>query len=198
MAETRRLTDIVHERLGSVVQPGDVAVDATAGNGHDTLALARLVGESGRVFAFDTQAEALANTRNRLERAGLLNRVELIRQGHEQLKERLPGSICGRLAAAVFNLGYLPGGDKQQITRAATTVPALTQAVDCLKPGGIITVVAYPGHEGGAEEFSAVEKWFGKHPSRLRAVQILDPGRKDAPVLFSGRRQLMQPSSTGH
>ena len=46
------------EHLGE----GEVAVDFTMGNGGDTLFLSKTVGESGKVYAFDIQEEALAST----------------------------------------------------------------------------------------------------------------------------------------
>ena len=144
-----------HFFLRERVQPGDRVADATCGNGHDTLFLARLVGWGGRVWAFDVQDGALAVTRSLLGEAGCLEQVEMVAAGHERLAE----IVREPLRAAVFNLGYLPGGDKQLVTRPGNTVTALDQAIGLLLPGGIITVCVYTGHPGGAEEGAAVEKW---------------------------------------
>lgn len=108
-----KAVDEAREVISKVVKKGDVAVDATAGNGLDTLFLAKLVGESGRVYAFDIQKEALENTRQRLQKEDLLSRVELIRAGHENMEEYVPGHV----SAVMFNLGYLPGGNHRVITR---------------------------------------------------------------------------------
>jgi len=137
------------------VKAGDRVADATCGNGHDTLLLARLVGPAGRVWAFDVQEGALAATRALLSEAGCLEQVEMVAAGHERLAEFVPAP----LRAVVFNLGYLPGGDKQLVTRPRDTVTALQQAADLLLPGGIITVCIYTGHPGGAGEGAAVEEW---------------------------------------
>jgi ubiquinone/menaquinone biosynthesis C-methylase UbiE len=144
-----------HFFLRGRVRPGDRVADATCGNGHDTLLLARLVGPAGKVWAFDLQEEALAKTRKVLAEAGCLAQTELLAAGHERLAEFAQES----LRAVVFNLGYLPGGDKGFVTRPEQTLAALDQAKRLLLPGGIITICVYTGHPGGAEEGEAVETW---------------------------------------
>jgi SAM-dependent methyltransferase len=142
-----------HTLLRERLLPGDLAVDATAGNGHDTHFLAQLIGPDGRVFAFDIQDQAIIATQRLLQRWGVPDGCyELIRDSHSALAERLPAKAQGRLAAIIFNLGYLPGGDKSVITRAETTLPAVRVALDFLRPGGLLLLVLYPGHTGGAEE----------------------------------------------
>ncbi len=162
MSEPRRqpLTVLAHARLAQMLAPGDIAIDATAGNGHDTLFLARQVGPAGRVHAFDIQARALAATRERLAAASLTGRVTLYQAGHEQMRERLPPGLDGQVAAVTFNLGYLPGGDHALVTRPDTTLAALDQAVTLLRPGGLLSVLVYRGHAGGQEEAEAVAGWL--------------------------------------
>ena len=147
-----------HELLASRVSAGAWVVDATAGNGNDTLLLARLAGSGGRVFAIDVQAAALDATRARLLEAGVLDRCTLILGGHERMNALLPIEACGKLAAVMFNLGWLPGFDKSCITRSASTCAALASAIEWLQPGGLVTLVAYPNHEGGGEEARAVSE----------------------------------------
>lgn len=144
-----------HLFLGSFLRDGDSAVDATCGNGNDTLLLARLVGAGGHVRGFDIQQQAIAETGRRLAEAGLSGRVTLLRKGHEELAEHVEGPV----QAVLFNLGYCPGGDRSIITRPETTGMALEQALVMLAPGGIVIVTVYPGHSGGGEERSAVETW---------------------------------------
>ncbi len=151
-----------HLLLKEKVRPGDRVADATCGNGHDTLFLARLVGPTGRVWAFDVQQQALAATRQRLTAEGLLDRVEMVHAGHESIVAVVPE----QLRAVVFNLGYLPGGDKSFITLSGTTVAALEGAADLLVPGGILVIVAYTGHPGGLEEAQAVEEWASALPRK--------------------------------
>jgi hypothetical protein len=75
--------------------------------------------------------------------------------GHERLGE----FVAAPVRAVVFNLGYLPGGDKSCVTRPELTLAALRQGVDLLLPGGIMTIAVYTGHPGGAEVGEAVEEW---------------------------------------
>lgn len=148
--------------LSQVIKEGDIAVDATAGNGHDTLFLAQLVGESGCVYAFDIQEDAIEATNNRLKEHGLDGRARVILDGHEQLSKYVEGEIAG----AIFNLGYLPGGNHEIITKGETTISALEQLIAKLKVGGIIVLVIYHGHEGGKEERDAVIDFVSKLPQK--------------------------------
>ena len=146
-----------------------LAVDATAGNGHDTLFLARRVGENGLVLACDVQRAALEATRARLETAGL---------GHEHLARLLavlvpdrsaPDALPG-VAAAMFNLGFLPGSDKRVVTRPDTTLAALDGLLPHITPGGVISLHLYTGHDGGAEEAAAVLSRAARLPSTAWSV----------------------------
>ncbi len=177
------LTRIAHLRLAAHLQQGDLALDATAGNGHDTLFLARQVGPTGRVFAFDLQPAALERTRRRLQEQSLLDRVILHQAGHERMKELLPEAAHGRLSGVMFNLGYLPGGDKRLVTLPATTLSALAQAISLLRPGGMLSVLAYRGHPGGEEEAAAVARLL-QEQGDLKLEVLESPG----PVLFLARK----------
>lgn len=147
-----RLTDLVHTELRRVLRHGDTAIDATAGNGHDTLLLAQLVGATGRIFAFDIQAEAIASAKHRAP----MSWITWIHDGHETLQQHLPVDTWPR--AVTFNLGYLPGADHTCVTKPETTIAALNAATRCLAPGGIITMILYRGHPGGPEESAEVER----------------------------------------
>jgi len=151
-----RLTALVHERLAAVLKPGDIAADVTAGNGHDALFLANAVGETGRVFVFDIQPAALDATRARLERHGVAGRCELIAGCHSALATYPPATATGGLGAVTANLGYLPGGEAEIVTLADSTLKMLRAAADRLRPGGVLSVIAYPGHPGGEIESAAV------------------------------------------
>jgi len=161
-----------HHFIRQAVKPGDVAVDATVGNGHDTCLLAELVGPAGRVYGFDIQPLALSRAAERLAEKGLSGRVQLCPAGHERLKEHLPEECRGNVRAVMFNLGYLPGSDKTVKTKAETTVSALAAALDVLAPGGIITVVIYTGHPEGKTEQEAVYEWASRLDQRHVQVAV--------------------------
>lgn len=153
------LTSKAQTFIEKAVSPGDLVIDATLGNGHDTLFLARLVGPTGKVYGFDIQLAAHRETLNRLQQAGLTHQVGLLHQGHEAMVRCLPSALQGRIRAAMFNLGYLPGTDKKITTFPETTIEALESCKTMLMSGGRMTVVAYTGHPGGNEEANAVEQW---------------------------------------
>ena len=157
---------LARDALSRAVQPGDVVADATMGNGHDTLFLAEQVGPEGHVYAFDVQPEALDATRRLLEAHGLAGRVSLLCRSHAFLAETVPAG----LSAVVFNLGWLPGGDHRITTRCDSTEKAVTGALECLKPGGIVTVCAYPGHEEGARELDMLLRFFSNLSNRTYNV----------------------------
>ena len=139
---------LAREVILRAVEPGDTVVDATMGNGHDTQMLCETVGPEGRVWAFDVQAQAVEETRNRLRAQGLDGRAELILSGHEHMAEYVKGPV----KAVMFNLGWLPGGDHAVTTRWETTRTAVESALDLLAPMGVLVICAYPGHAEGERE----------------------------------------------
>ncbi len=142
-----------HFLLARHVSRGDKVIDATAGNGKDTVFLAELVGNSGHVFAFDIQDKAIRNTEKLLKKNNLETRVKLIQANHENMLNYID---INEVKGIIFNLGFLPGGDKSIITGSNTTLKALKQGLNILGKGGIIVLVIYTGHPGGEEEKEAV------------------------------------------
>ncbi len=136
-----------------IVTKGDTVVDATAGNGYDAEFLAQLAlsDSSGHLFCFDIQPEAIDICKKRL--ALYQAQITYISACHSTLKQVLKGI---RPKLIVYNLGYLPGGDKTRTTTKSTTLESLNQALDCLDTGGAISVMLYPGHEMGKVEAEAV------------------------------------------
>jgi precorrin-6B methylase 2 len=147
-----RILPFAKSLLKKAVELGDMVVDATLGNGHDTVFLAELVGEQGRVFGFDIQQEAISATEERLTRHNLTDRVTIFHAGHEQIFTKIPIDVHGKITGAIFNLGYLPGGDKTLVTHSETTIAAIEQLLALMAPEGIIVLVIYHGHEQGAVE----------------------------------------------
>ncbi|WP_336881640.1 class I SAM-dependent methyltransferase [Priestia koreensis] len=147
-----RILPFARTLLQKAVQEGDIAVDATMGNGHDTVFLADLVGEKGHVYAFDVQETALQSTYKKIEEKQFEDRVTLLQKSHDQVQESLPKDDSRKITGAIFNLGYLPGGDKQIVTKPHSTIDAIQQLLALLKPEGIIVLVIYHGHPEGAIE----------------------------------------------
>lgn len=136
---------------------GDTCVDFTMGNGGDTLFLSKTVGESGKVYAFDIQEEALISTRAHLKANNAPENYELICASHHRVKEFVKEPI----KAGMFNLGYLPrSGKKTVTTMRETTMPAVEAAIDLLAPDGALIVAIYPGHEEGALEGDMLREYF--------------------------------------
>ena len=157
-----RVIQYAQTLLRMSVADGDIAVDATAGNGHDTVFLAELVGPTGYVYAFDVQKEAVNSTLLRVLDHGYEDRVRVLNRGHEEVDQFIDQEIGG----AIFNLGYLPGSDHSIVTKPNTTVEAIEKLLKQLKIGGIIVLVVYHGHVGGKEERDEVLRYVSELPQK--------------------------------
>lgn len=158
---------VAHQLARDRLDPGSIAVDATAGNGHDTLFLAQLAGETGHVYSFDIQKTAIDQTATRLSEGGFSARVTLIQDSHDQVIHYVNEAID----FALFNLGYLPGGDKSIVTQFPTTKKSAEQLLKLLKPNGLLVLVLYPGHAEGRAEATLLEKWVLKLDQASFTVQ---------------------------
>jgi len=177
------LLETAHNLILNQLLSGGFAIDATIGNGHDTVFLAQCVGESGHVFGFDIQLQALSNTLLRLQTQELETRATLFHASHDTMLNHLPHNMMGQVGAIMFNLGYLPGAGKSVITQTATTLAGLDTACFLLAEQGIMTVLAYPGHEGGDQETRELTDWC----KRLNQQQF------QCEVIFSEHHQIKAP-----
>ncbi len=190
-----RMVQWSQELLAEVVQSGDLVVDLTAGTGQDTLALFQMVGERGQVVGFDIQSQALLATRERMIAAGAQVRlqqqdirplpraagIDLLQMSHAGFSAIMPAAPRGIIA----NLGYLPGGSQDLVTRPETTVAALEQGCSLLASGGRMAVVVYPGHPGGTEEGKAVGELFaGLQDPGFQVLRLDVSNRPVAPFVF--------------
>ena len=141
-----------HQSWKSHLSPDDLALDATCGNGHDTLFLAQQLPQ-GTVIGFDIQEEALEQTRRRTQ--GMSN-VTLYHCCHSEIPHLI---LPQKPRLIVYNLGYLPGGDKTVTTKTETTLHSLKGSLEILAEDGTLSVTCYPGHEEGAREEAAVVEW---------------------------------------
>ena len=189
-----RLTEYVHLCLETRLKNGDSVLDATAGNGYDTLKAAELVQPNGNVVAIDIQKQAIEATEAKLTEAKLSHLCELHLGNHgERLSEIKQSFDC-----ILFNLGYLPGSDKMIITIAKDTLSALNQSKRLLKENGALFVTAYRQHEGGQDEAYAVERWMYEQHANGWDIEKIEPKHQShilSPILWiaSGRRLTLPP-----
>jgi len=189
----QRLGSWAHRFLGEALGDGDLAVDLTAGNGHDTLFLWQQVAPSGEVVAFDLQEEALVSCQRRLTEAAVplsptpaAGSVSLVAESHENLE----GYLTRPPRAVIANLGYLPGSHSSLATEASTSVAALTSALDLLAGGGRLAVTVYSLHPGAAQEAAAVTALFSSlSPNEWETLQLQLPNRKTPPSLLMARKR---------
>ena len=141
----------------SHLKEGDTCADFTMGNGHDTAFLSRVVGKSGKVYAFDIQEKALESTKETLKKEGCPDNCVLINDSHHNAGTY----IKEKIKAGMFNLGYMPGsGNKALTTKRETTLPAVRGAIEMLDNDGILLIAVYPGHEEGYLEGLELENYF--------------------------------------
>ena len=143
--------ELAHRYWQQLVQSGDIVIDATCGNGQDTLFLAQL--KPAKLFAIDIQEKALTNTKTLL---GASDNVIFHHACHSQFPQEI---LAKSVKLIVYNLGYLPGGDKSLTTQSETTLMSLQKALDLIVPGGAISVTCYPGHAEGAIEEEKILQW---------------------------------------
>ncbi len=160
-----RVLEFTKDLISKHLNQGDIAIDATCGNGNDTVFLAKLVGENGKVFGFDIQEEAIKNTLAVLSKEGLNNRVECLKVSHSIMDQYVKENV----KVVMFNLGYLPGSDKQITTKGLSTIKAIEAALSILATKGLITMVVYQGHDDG-EEAQIVEDYLRNLPQKEFSV----------------------------
>lgn len=177
----KQMTEVVKEVISKHVKPSDTVVDATIGNGFDTLFLAEKVAPNGKVYGFDIQNQAIQITTEKLKLHNLLHCVELIQDSHENMTKY----IMGNIKACLFNLGYLPNSDKSIITKKESTIKAIDSALKILEPKGIISILCYYGHEGGLDEKIALEDYLQiLNSKKYDVVSITNINRLNSPPIL--------------
>jgi hypothetical protein len=178
-----KLTRLAADWISGGIGQGAIAVDATVGNGYDTLFLAHAVGPSGHVIGFDVQKTALKNASELLRFTGMIDRVRLVLGCHSGIEDYLRG---GRpVQVAMFNLGYLPRGDRSIVTRATTTLAALEGLIRHLSVAGRVTILSYRGHVGGPEEYEEIKRYLDSLKEFLLVREVASQFDSEiAPRLF--------------
>ena len=190
-----RVLPFARQLLAKTIKPGELVVDATAGNGNDTLFLAEHVGKNGHVYAFDIQQAALESTAERL--GELTSRVSLIWDSHDNVKQYINKPISG----AVFNLGYLPhGNDLSIVTKPETTIKAVHTLLGMLRKGGTIAIAVYDGHAGGAKERDALLAYVkGLHQADVHVAKYEILNQQNNPpflIALEKTREFEEPRQT--
>lgn len=148
----KNINHVVHEWLHDLVKLDDIIVDATCGQGFDTLFCLE---RGAYVHAFDVQLAAIEKTKARCH---TYHRLTLHHTSHAFIK-----NYIGLCHGAIFNLGYLPHSDKSLITTPASTITAFEQVWQCLIPQGWMCVTFYQGHDGGKQELQLGLEWLQQH-----------------------------------
>lgn len=187
------LVEQTQQLIAPYLSSGDCAIDATAGNGYDTAFLAKKVGPHGHVYVFDLQQKALTATKSHLVTRSLNHiPVTYCLSDHQHLSQHIAKSDNLNLKAIMFNLGYLPGGDKTLTTLPESTMKAIQSAITLLASEGCLSIIAYPGHRLGALEFSHISDWFttlNPLSYALQRIRIKDTLRPAPEVFFIRRRK---------
>lgn len=180
-----QITDWCRHFIRLQVRPGDLCIDATMGNGHDTELLCQLTGPAGRVLAFDIQKEALQNTQKRLRKSQIPDNYRLILDSHSHMNQY---ADAGTVSCITFNLGYLPGGDHALATKANTSLEAIRQGLTLLKKGGLLSLCIYSGGDTGFEERNTLLPFLKELDPRTYLVILSSyynrPNHPPIPVLI--------------
>lgn len=176
------LTDKAHQIISEKILTINFGVDATCGNGHDTIFLAGLCSGSGKVLSFDIQEKALNCAHSNIVKSGFEHMVEFINDGHENIEKYISEDVD----VVMFNLGYLPNSDQNITTKGDTTIAALSSAVKVLSVNALITIICYPGHKDGIEETEHVRNWLaGLDKKKFSISEYLSEKPDDStPVLY--------------
>lgn len=180
-----QITEWCHHFIRDHVKEGDICIDATAGNGNDTQLLCELVGENGRVLAFDIQEEAVSNTKRRLEQTDLSERAEVLLESHVHMAKY---AKADSVSCITFNFGYLPGGDHKLATKKDSSIMAIQEGLCLLKKGGMMSLCIYSGGDSGFEERDAIleelKKLDGKRYLVIESIYYNRPNNPPIPVLI--------------
>lgn len=145
--------DICDYYIKEAVKAGDTVVDATVGNGNDTLKLSNAVGAEGLVYGFDIQRKAIESA---LTKEYKYKNVIFLNESHSDMDKFVKEEV----SAVIFNLGYLPGGDHNISTKCETTLPAIEKSLELIKPGGVVITVIYRGGDSGFSESESVVEYM--------------------------------------
>lgn len=170
---------LIHKKFSSIIKPDWITLDMTAGNGHDTLFLAQY---SQHVTSIDIQEVAIERTK---ELTKEFDNITYIVDDHQNIDKYVNPFIN----LVIFNLGYLPNGNKKIITNKDSTLISLSKVHQLLKINSYLIITCYPGHKGGDKEAEAVLKWVNHQIEKHQyEVEVLDYPTKNSPITYICKR----------
>lgn len=169
----KNTNEIIHEFLDEIIKPNWICVDMTAGRGYDTKKLAEL---AQQVICFDIQPEAIESTK---ELTKEYTNIHYILDNHQNINEYIKDFVH----LVIYNLGYLPNGNKKIITKKQSTIISLSKIHQLLRNNGYLILTCYPGHAGGKEETEAVKQWL-KHHEKQYEIKVYDYPTKNSPICY--------------
>lgn len=150
----RKMTDFNAILWGAYLKRGMCVLDATLGNGHDAVMIKSYIGDEGHLYGFDVQERALSISAEKLK---AFQNVSLFLASHDTVDQQIPKDV---LDAAIYNLGFLPGGDKTQTTQCMSSLLSIQKVLYLLKVGGVLSVTFYPGHHEGKQEAEVITAYL--------------------------------------
>ena len=180
----KTILNYVHNLIDSYIKENDIVIDATIGNGNDTLYLSKTV-ESGKVFGFDIQDKAIKNTKELLDNNNCHN-YKLFLSSHNKMSSIL-SDYLGKVSLVLFNLGYLPNGDKNITTNYETTIEAIEESFKLIHKMGMILVVIYPGHENGFIESQKIHEYLNNN--KINYIEYHNTDNIIAPYLIEIKKK---------
>lgn len=146
------ISEISHYIIDKFLENKNIAVDATLGNGHDTDFLAE---NFKKVYAFDIQKCACDSYEDKNK-----ENVQVVNNSHEYIKDYvLENPDC-----IMYNLGFLPGGNKEITTMHESSLKSIKDGLEILKSGGIMSVAIYRGHDEGKVEENIIIDYVKRLP----------------------------------
>ena len=170
--KAKNINEVTHDWCLEVLSDKDIVVDATAGNGHDTLFLSE---HAKWVYAFDVSEVAIVRTQELIKHQ---SNITLIHDSHEQLSKYIKEKAHG----IMYNCGYLPNSDHKSITQTHSTLASLAEAKSILDDKGWICITVYLKHTHGAKEAEQVKQWLQDN-TIIEKVYTYE-GIKDAPIAY--------------
>lgn len=168
------ISKIAHHIIESFLENREIAVDGTLGNGYDTDFLCE---NFKKVYAFDIQQCACENYKEKNK-----ENVIVINDSHEKIDEY----VTEKIDCIMYNLGFLPGGDKKITTKHESSLASIKKGLALLKCGGIAAICVYRGHDEGKIEEEKIIEYVKELPKNTYGVMCHEflNRSKEAPLLL--------------